>query len=331
MTVGYEPRVRGCLLGGAIGDALGAPVEFMSLARIRSTYGDGGVADLEPDGWVTDDTQMTLFTVEALIEHAEQGTVGGPTAQVYSAYLRWLRTQNDQQPPADATGLAAEPWLYARRAPGNACLSGLSSGGMGTLASPVNPRSKGCGTVMRAAPFGLVRSVGPKSAFEHALHGSLLTHGHPTGYLAAGAFAAIVRLLLDGIGLPVAVQGALDLLATYDHHRETSVALRAAIELADSGAPTAEKLEELGGGWIAEEALAIGVYAALCHQEPGGFADAVRLAVSHSGDSDSTGSICGNLLGAQFGEPALPSPWVARVEGRESIQRLADRFVRTVD
>ncbi|MEV4437749.1 ADP-ribosylglycohydrolase family protein, partial [Streptomyces sp. NPDC049577] len=329
-------RIRGCLLGGAIGDALGNPVEFLSLTAIRATYGPAGVTGLVPDdegiaGRVTDDTQMTLFTAEGLIRAraraASKGIGGAGTAVVRNAYLRWLDTQNHPAPPPpDGTRdivrsgwLRLEPWLYARRAPGNACLSGLGQGHIpdprepldGTP-GPVNSESKGCGTVMRSAPFGLTGAPAVR-AFELAARCARITHGHPTGAYAAGAFAAIVRHLLDGVHLHGSVLRALELLAHYPGHEETSAALRAALGLAADGAPTPEKLETLGGGWIAEEALAIAVYAALARRDS--VADALLLSVNHSGDSDSTGSLCGNLLGALHGDAALPPAWLSRTEG----------------
>ena len=97
------------------------------------------------------------------------------------AYLRWRETQREPMPPMGSEGLAAQPWLYSRRAPGNACISGLRDG-----ARPgVNPNSKGCGTVMRSAPFGL--RFAPEEAFEVAERCSELTHGHPTAGASAGA------------------------------------------------------------------------------------------------------------------------------------------------
>jgi ADP-ribosylglycohydrolase len=77
----------------------------------------------------------------------------------------------------------------------------------------------------------------------------------------------------------------------------------------------------LGGGWVGEQALAIAVCCALTAED---FAEGVLRAVNHSGDSDSTGAICGNLLGAQLGEEAIPAAWLAELELREAIARLAD-------
>ncbi|KOV62272.1 hypothetical protein ADK64_24550 [Streptomyces sp. MMG1121] len=230
------------------------------------------------------------------------------------------------RPGTAARGLVTEAWLYARRAPGNACLSGVAQRYAPDPALPldgtpgeVNPDSKGCGTVMRSAPFGL---VGPAdAAFDMAARGAQITHGHPTGYYAAGALAAIVAHLVAGDSLEGAVLRTLRLLERYRGHTETTAALREALDLAADGAPTAEKVESLGAGWVAEQALAIGVYCALAEPRP---ELALLLAVNHSGDSDSTGSICGNLLGTWYGDTGLPHDWVARVEGRDRIAALAD-------
>lgn len=340
----YRARVRGCLLGGALGDALGYPVEFSSLDRIRATHGPRGATGFVPGahgtiGLISDDTQMTLFTAEALIQaHAherEQGSGGAWPLLLRQAYERWLETQSRPGPEQPAQpwpgapaggGLVTEAWLYSRRAPGNACLSGVARMYAPDPALPldgrpgeVNPGSKGCGTVMRSAPFGLAGTA--ETAFAMAARGAQITHGHPTGYYAAGALAAIVAHLIAGDSLEGAVLRALRLLERHHGHTETTTALLAALDLAADGAPTAEKVESLGAGWVAEEALALGVYCALAEPDA---AQALLLAVNHSGDSDSTGSICGNLLGAWHGDTGLPHDWVARVEGRYRIAALAD-------
>lgn len=82
-------------------------------------------------------------------------------------------------------------------------------------------------------------------------------------------------------------------------------------------------VESIGQGWIAEESLAIAIYCALAEPDP---RQALLLAVNHSGDSDSTGAICGNLLGTWHVVEALPSDWSDAVEGRDTIATIADDF-----
>ncbi|MFC5665470.1 ADP-ribosylglycohydrolase family protein [Kitasatospora misakiensis] len=339
---GYRDRVRGALLGGAVGDALGWPVEFLQLYQIRERFGPDGVTGLPGGGLVaevTDDTQMTLFTAEGLIRGFVRGWSGGggsvPEA-VHGAYRRWLLTQQqgapDREPlPGPYDGwLLREPFLYARRAPGNACLTGVqyhpvfeAPVALGQP-GPINAHSKGCGTVMRSAPFGLGR-LGVEQAFGLAAQCAQLTHGHPTGYLAAGAFAALVERLAAGTEPWAAVGETVDQTREWPASKETVQALARAVRVAQESEPSAEAVERVGLGWIAEECLAIAVYCLLAGAErPEPARAALLLSVNHSGDSDSTGAVCGNLVGAAYGASGLPADWAEAVEGREALLRTAD-------
>jgi ADP-ribosylglycohydrolase len=323
-------RVRGCLLGGAVGDALGAEPEFMTLAEIRAAFGPAGVRGYEEAygrrGAITDDTQMTLFSAEGLIRAWVRGRLKGLVDiphVVRHSYLRWLLTQGVVPRSGE---VAQDGWLFqvrglhSWRAPGNTCLSALRVG-LEAPAVAAND-SKGCGAVMRAAPFGLFPVLGDaERAFEVAAQCGALTHGHVSGYLSAGHLAATVAGLREGMALPAALAQADAILQRREGHGETSRALAAAYLLAERGPPSPEALETLGGGWVGEEALAIAVCCALTAED---FAAGVLRAVNHSGDSDSTGAITGNLLGALWGEAAIPPAWLAELELREEIGRLAD-------
>jgi ADP-ribosylglycohydrolase len=179
---------------------------------------------------------------------------------------------------------------------------------------------------MRSAPFGLRPDASAADAFALAVECATQTHGHPSGYLAAGAFAAIIRTLVDDKDLGGAVDVALGLLGSHAHHEEVSTALRRAIAAAGRE-PGPREVERLGAGWVAEEALGIAVYCGLACPDPADVRAALLLSINHTGDSDSTGSICGNLLGAWHGETALPPDWVADLQGRGTMLELADDFV----
>lgn len=323
MNISSVDRFKGCILGGAIGDALGGSIEFDSLAQIRKRCGPAGLRDYTPSeyvplGSITDDTQMTLFTAEGLIEARDQDQ--DPVAAVHLAYLRWLATQGNRSShpafdPHPNHGLAILPEMNHRRAPGGTCLGALEEPVACKIGSHPNT-SKGCGGVMRIAPVGLC-FAGP---FETGCQIAALTHGHPAGYLAAGALAVIIAQVLAGAEVLGAAQVAAEQLAQWPGHEGTLRALQGALRLAEQGEPSAEKVEQLGAGWIAEEALAIGVYCALVAKD---FEHGVLLAVNHSGDSDSTGSITGNILGALWGKQALPERWLAGLELRQEIEALA--------
>ena len=314
----HKSRMIGCLLGGAIGDAMGYPVEFMRYADIVRYFGGAGVRDLSASNLISDDTQMTLFTAEGLLNAHQNGK--SPVKSVYKSYLRWYYTQTGTRMPGVKYegGLLGEAKIFASRAPGTTCLSSLSSGKMGTLAAPIN-HSRGCGGVMRAAPCAM---------FPHALdlgcRIAAITHGHPGGYIPAGAFAALLQKLYYGQSIQDAVAELIEELDQIEDAESTRDALQHAVDLSLEGRPCAPTVRELGEGWVGEEALAIAVYSALSF--PTDFAQAIRLAVNHDGDSDSTGAVCGNIMGMLLGAGAIPVEWRDGVEMCNVIRTIAVRL-----
>ena len=326
-------RIRGSLLAGAVGDALGASIEFDSLEAIRRDFGPEGLRDYAPAygreaGAITDGTQMTLFVAEGLVLAARAGALHRPSERLrilHRAHLRWLHTQGGGARHPSSPGVVQEGWLLALtdlhspRAPGRTCLAGLRGERMGRMEQPLNT-SKGCGGVMRVAPVGL--ALGVDDPFRLGCEVAALTHGHPTGYLAAGFLAQVVRDLVTGGELRDACGEALDELRRWPGHEETANAVEQALALAAEGLPPApEAVETLGGGWVAEQALAIALYCALVAPT---IEAALLLAVNHGGDSDSTGAIAGQLVGAIYGEESIPPRWLARLELQEAIERVAE-------
>ncbi len=337
-TPPVRSRYRGCLLGGAIGDALGAPVEFMSREEILARFGPAGITDITTAfgrrGAITDDTQMTLFTAEGLLRAHTQAATQGTTKFAHAvafAYLRWLKTQGKTSLLLEESGdhgwLVGLKELHSSRVPGNTCLESLAE--MRAVGARARNDSKGCGAAMRIAPVGLFCARAPGASIERAARNAFdlgielagLTHGHPTGQVAAGAFAAIVAQLARGAKLFEAIRRVEPLVARKPLADETLRSIAAARQLAASGTADAAKLATLGEGWVAEEALAIALYAALAAPD---FRTGVLLAVNHDGDSDSTGAIAGNLLGTMYGIEGIPRSWLAEVELGDAIATIAD-------
>ncbi len=332
---------QGCLLGGAVGDALGAPVEFMRRSEILQTFGPKGIADLVPAygklGAITDDTQMTLFTAEGALRAYVRANLRGicsPPSVIHYAYLRWLYTQGEYEPRDKdlllSGWLIEQKDLFSRRAPGRTCIDALRSSM--DIGRPARNDSKGCGGVMRVTPIGMLfhaltlnnpshRSENLQRAFDLSCDAAALTHGHPTGYLTAGMMAALVFELLDGIDLSSAIDRVTSMLIKRDRHEETIEALQRAQSLHTTDTAPDEAIRQMGQGWIAEEALAVGVYCALKAKS---LEAGVIMTVNHDGDSDSTGLIAGHLLGAMQGRSAIPERWLAPLELRGVMEEMAD-------
>lgn len=332
-------------MAGAAGDALGYPVEFIgSFQQIKARYGEEGVLEFDlsyPEtgagdqvALFSDDTQMTLYTAEALLEAERRDLPLIPT--IRDAYLAWYGGQTGQKVKTSyPSELAKIKAVNQGRAPGNTCLSALM-----TIRSGKTPHndSKGCGGVMRLAPIGIygaVKGLPLEATGRLAGEAAEITHQHPLSTYPSAMMAMMVQLCLTlekpdldrfreitTVALD-AVTGIYGEDAPYmdDFHQLIQNTLRvSALELADW-----EIIEEgLGGGWVGEEAFAIALFSVLRHFDD---IDAcLRCAVNHGGDSDSTGAIAGNIIGAALGYDAIPSKYTGRLELRDLILSYADRL-----
>jgi ADP-ribosylglycohydrolase len=321
-------RILGCLLGGALGDAFGYPLEFRSLEQICAAYGEAGLAEpLARDGRlrVSDDTQMTLFTADGLLAAMAAGSPEKPDrllARIRQAYLAWLRTQREEW-AMGATDILRYRELWAVRAPGSTCLTALRAGARGSPSAPPND-SKGSGAVMRVAPLGLVPAIDADAAFALANAAAALTHGNPLARLSAAGFASLLRELLDETPLTAALDRVEARLGRVTGGQGVQAAIQAARALAAGDTPPRAAIARLGEGWTGDEALAIGLYAAL---RADSFEEAVRLAANHDGDSDTTAALAGQIWGTLYGVDVLVDAWVWRLDALEPICDVAGRLI----
>ena len=332
-------RFRGCLIGGAVGDALGYEVEFWSEAKIFSRYRKPGITEYElhnGKALISDDTQMTLFTATGLLLGTTRGMTRGMMGEysdyIRNSYLDWLKTQNEQYPlPKEYhySWLVNVPEMFSRRAPGRTCMMALGNGGEGRIDAPINT-SKGCGGVMRIAPIGLYfcdKEMPVEKVAHIGAEAAAITHGHMLGWMPAAALAQIICEICrndDSV-----YNAVMKTLATQEKmwpdskQKEYFLELmRRAVELAKSNADDLEAIHRLGEGWVGEEALAIAVYCALKYEDD--FEKAIVASVNHKGDSDSTGAVCGNILGARLGLKGIPDKYVENLELKDVILEVAD-------
>lgn len=304
-----QERYRGCMIVSAAGDALGAPVEFKDINAIKEEFGERGITEFSVAygrlGAITDDTQMAMATARGLLRARE--TQRDEMECVRDAYLEWLESQSVPD---------------NMRGPGMTCLGGLKEQKDNPTERADND-SKGCGGVMRVHPVGLYLAGRPEEAFALGMKTADLSHGHATSGVASGAQAALVAQLVLGIDPAIAVQKVTRILSERDQNRETIQLVDKAMNLALMAESDNEvAIKSLGEGWVAEEALAISLYCFLHHlSDP---FEALIVSVNHSGDSDSTGAICGAMLGAAFGMGFIPTAWIDALEHNDQLKKMGD-------
>ena len=338
-------------MAGAAGDALGYTVEFMSRKSILAQYGNKGITkfDLsaEDKALVSDDTQMTLFTACGMLMGVTRGYMRGiggqPEKYVDGAYLDWYYTQTGKKKEMltndfHYTWLRDLPELAHRRAPGNTCLSACESLFQG---KEVQNNSKGCGGIMRVAPMALLmagywsRGESFYDVQQMDVAGAevaAVTHEHPLAFLPAAMLThliySVIRMEETEVKANIA-DIALETIDALDNiyksefeedKRYLANLTRMAVTLAANDKSDAENIHLLGEGWTGEEAWAIALYCAVRHV--GSMEDALIAAVNHDGDSDSTGAVCGNIMGAIYGYEAMKRKHLFCPQGKELEQTL---------
>ena len=331
-------RIRGCMIGGACGDALGYPVEFKQYEAILEQYGASGITSYSKDpasgiALFSDDTQMSLFTAIGLLYGQTRSALSGISSQpryyVYLAYLDWLETQRGTDHEERICWLSDVKELWSCRAPGATCLDALSSGEQGSTEHRIN-HSKGCGGVMRVAPVGIgLRFQDDRTADIEGAEIAALTHSHSLGFMPAAFLTHVIKHLVsdDGpIDLLGLIHDASDMIRSiYPARKHLGVfmdLIDKAVLLSSNNSSDIENITSIGSGWCGDEALAIAVYCALKYQND--FSAAITAAVNHSGDSDSTGALTGNIVGALCGYEAIDPKWKDDLELKDTILEISD-------
>lgn len=338
-----QDKIRGSLIGGAAGDALGYPVEFMSYDAITAKYGQHGITEYDPNpktglAEISDDTQMTLFTATGVLLGVTRGMTRGIAAPLESycghAYTTWYKMQRKLPlNEYEYSWLRDVPEMGANRAPGNTCMSAIESWNGHPKMGIADNRSKGCGGIMRVAPVALYLNRAPKGKGSISkvdslgAHVASLTHGHPLGYMPAAALAHIInRLVYSDMTIKQAVRDAIRGMEKHyegkDYLDDMINLMELALDLAQNDDSDVNNIAVLGGGWVAEETLAISIYCAVKYSDD--FSRALVAAVNHSGDSDSTGAVTGNIVGAAIGYDSIPEKWKQHLECSDVVLEIAD-------
>lgn len=323
------------MFAGAVGDALGANLEPFDTRTVHEFFDVDRPDYIEgdhPTGAVTDDTQMGLFTAEAVI-WADR--LARPFRhETEAAYLRWHATQTDG--PPEGRGLVTDPGMRHRRSPDPGCLTAcemVAAGIAGDVELAVNDERSAI-AVSRVAPVAVT---------DHpALYGATaaaVTHGDPTAIAAAAVAARIVGDLLDGTPLAE----ALYRVVAGDDNVDLDLWPDAPARLADAVAEVRDRIgdavmshhlgaapsspETFGTGDTAVECLCIAVSCAALVDRGAHPLRALAESVAHGGASASTGTVCGHLLGAAHGHEWLPSRLVKQLRERGTVAAVTAELV----
>ena len=294
MTISSKNRHLGCLLGLAVGDALGTTVEFKSrgsFAPLADMVG-GGPFGLEPGQW-TDDTSMALCLADSLV-----ACRGFDAADQMQRYVRWR-----DEGYLSSRGVCFDIGNTVQRA-----LFGFSISGE-PFSGSTHPRSAGNGCIMRLAPVPMAFHRNPERAIHLAAQSSRTTHGATACLDACRLFAAMLVAALNGAD-KAQILGA---------HAGVELTSRGIAAIAGGSYHDKAEADIRGSGYVVESLEA----ALWCFARTNNYRDAVLTAANLGDDADTTAAICGQLAGAYYGVEGIPQAWLDVLAQRELIEGLA--------
>jgi len=320
MRIGKD-HFRGCLLGGATGDAKG--------------YHDReGGKDL-----ISDNTQLCIFTVDGIIWAHDRAKRKGVYAYVpclFYSYQKWYYTQTGGLADRDYSfilngEILQYDELFARRGEGVTSLNALASSiqnSYGTIENRINELNRpGC--VIRTAPIGLYFANDADMAFRIGCESAALTHGHTQAIMSSGYMAALIARLAYGDDLSAAAEFALAKLDESEFSDTLPGELiHRAIDLAQKVKSPRKAIEKLGEGWIAPETAAIATYLAFRFEND--FDAAIYAATDFDGNTDGVPPAVGNIVGCIVGSLEIPADWILDLELAGLVTKGADLLLKAV-
>ncbi len=289
------------LIAGAFGDAFGYLIEFDNMSRIEDKYGLLGLTlshiKKMQELSVSDDTQMTLFLMNALMKEQHSDTI----LRIYLEFQNWLTTQQSSfENVFNKTDLLNECLLYKRQAPGNTCLSALNMNRCGTIEHRINS-STGCGTIMRVAPIAFLPQT-INQIFELGAKQGAITHGHYLGFASSGFFAAILNQMILGYSFEESMKNSYQALNYFNQKFQLIDELSSYLKMVEQHISNKIILSNddlcnaIGEGWQAHHALGIALYT---YKKSDSFEDLLFLSSHHRGDSDSTCTLAMQLFASK--------------------------------
>ena len=339
-----DPRYsafQGCLLGMAVGDAMGYTVDSRNLEQIRADYGPNGLLGYDlvnGRAEVTSYTQIAAFSANGILMGLTRNRLSGrqtPLVRYIGLALReWSRSQSFHTGEPNFCWLSFLPDLRRRRCMDTWMLSVLEKPPLGTMEAPTN-RSSHPAALTAVIPLAMLSESMHLSQEEVDHMGAeivAMTHGNPDAFLAAAVLTHLLSRVLQepSMTLEELIPDTCDALQLQFGRLFTQTAtIRELLQLAlmlakDDSVSSMEAMEKLGCH-SAAEVLAGAVYACITCGED--FDTAIITAVNHSGRSAAVGAITGALLGARLGYEALPEFYLESLEPLHILLELANDLV----
>jgi ADP-ribosyl-[dinitrogen reductase] hydrolase len=310
MNTTLQNRYRGCLLGLAVGDALGGPVEFMSRFEIAQRYG-GGVRNMIGGGWLrlrpgetTDDTAMARALAESIVQCGEL-----KVDDVAQRYVDWMRT--GPKDIGNITRAALSAWTKGLTVPTAALGAHRQLGG----------KSAGNGTIMRCAPIALRYLYDERRLMDGSRDEALITHFDPQAWTGSMALNLLIKQLINGEEPVQALRNVAGRI-----RREQRAAAQV-VQLLETTRPDLH-VDALPTSGYVVDSLRVAIWALLAHDT---FEGAVMAAVNLGGDADTQGAVTGALAGAHRGYDSIPQRWLDPLHDRDFLLTLADKLLKLAE
>ena len=317
-----QKKIKAVMLGHAVGDALGVPVEFCS----REELAENPVTDMRgwgsypvPEGCWSDDTSMSLAALDSLAK----GKVN--YNEVMLNFVRWT-TLNEYTPSGEMFDI------------GRTCLSAirnyLHSDGADALKSGLDDEhSNGNGSLMRIHPFALFlyyKGLNENKYIEVIHNASALTHAHERSKMACGIYTFILWELLNNPCRGSIIRGLNQASEYYGHYKEYPIydrmlmkrigrIYRCREDIDDYKGVTCDEIKSSG---YVVDTLEAAIWCVLTTQD---YKSCVLKAVNLGGDTDTVAAVAGGLAGALYGLESIPEEWLGKLKRKEYIEMMCEQ------
>lgn len=319
-------NIFNCILGGAIGDALGVPVRNLSYDLIVSQYGKSGLTDMEADcdgkARVTANTQLNIFTIDALVKAYTKYYIyrdkdlGAKLA--YTNFLRWQYYQGRNIQGYFDDELLKDNYLYSiqelkyERYPEKRMIDILETGMIQEDEDNSQNGNSKWACLTKTVPYGIFFHNNYNLAFDTAVKIAKLTHGHPNAYLSCGVLAVIIASIANGEKMQKAIQNGIDILKKKDDADDVLKLIALALQYAKEVNHYPEKFDDFGLCDDAHEVLATAIYVCLIGE--GSISKALLFAVNNSVLGNNVATVVGQILGLYSGLDDECKKWAEKIE-----------------